>query len=45
MRRAAESEPISPEERIAALHELQEWVTEKRIDLKKWQKSIRDGRR
>lgn len=45
VRQAAEGEPVSPEERIAALHELQKWAAEKKVDLKKWQKSIRDGRR
>ena len=42
--RAAESVP-SPEERIAALHSLQRWAKEKRIDLEKWKKTIKDGRR
>lgn len=45
LRQAAERETISPEERIAALHELQRWAEEKRIDLKKWQQTIKDGRR
>jgi len=45
LRQAAEKEAISPAERIAALHELQRWVAEKRIDLKEWQRTIKDGRR
>ncbi len=43
---AAEHErQLSPEERIAALHQLQDWVAEKQIDLEEWQQTIRDGRR
>ena len=45
LRQAAEQEAISPEERIAALRELQKRVAEKRIDLKNWQRTIKDGRR
>lgn len=42
--RAAEIAP-SPEERVAALHTLQRWAKEKRVNLEKWQKMIKDGRR
>ena len=42
--RAAEIAPSS-EERIEALHSLQRWAKEKRINLKEWQKMIKDGRR
>src|SRR6266849_10659381 len=35
---AAETAAPSPEERLAALHTLQQWVKEKRIDLEKWKK-------
>ncbi len=42
---AAEMAAPSPEERLAALHTLQQWVKEKRIDLEKWKKTIKDGRR
>ena len=44
VQRAAEAAP-SPEERIAALHSLQRWAKEKRIDLEKWKKLIKRGRR
>ncbi len=42
---AAENDAPSPEERVAALRELQRRTEESRIDLKKWQKAIKDGRR
>jgi DNA repair photolyase len=42
---AAEKAAPSPVERVAALRTLQRWAKEKRIDLKKWQKMIKDGRR
>ena len=42
--RAAEVAP-SFQERIDALHSLQRWAEEKRINLKEWQKMIKDGRR
>lgn len=35
----------SADERIAALHELQRLTEERGIDLKKWQRTIKDGRR
>jgi len=41
--RAAEIAP-SPEERIDALHSLQRWAKEKKVNLKQWQKTIKDGR-
>lgn len=44
LHQAAEAVP-SPAERIAALHSLQRWAKEKRIDLEKWKKTIKDGRR
>jgi Ribbon-helix-helix protein, copG family len=44
LHQAAEATP-SPEERLAALHSLQRWAKEKRIDFKKWKKTIKDGRR
>jgi hypothetical protein len=44
VRRAAEAVP-SHEERIAALHSLQHWAKEKRIDLEKWKELIKNGRR
>ncbi len=45
LRQAAENEAIPPAERIAALHEVQRWAAEKRVDLKAWQRTIKDGRR
>lgn len=45
LRQAAQQESISPEERVAALHELQRWVAEDQVDLKRWQQTIKDGRR
>jgi hypothetical protein len=42
--RAAETAP-SAEERIAALHSLQRWAKEKRVNLEKWKKMIKDGHR
>ena len=45
VRQAAESAAPSTEERLAALDVLQHWAKEKRVDLKKWQKIIKDGRR
>jgi DNA repair photolyase len=42
--RAAETAP-SPEERIAALHSLQRLAKEKCVNLEKWSKMIRNGRR
>lgn len=42
---ATREQGATPEERIAALHELQKWVTEKRIDLDEWQQTIRDAHR
>jgi len=44
VQRAAEAVP-SREERIAALQSLQRWAKEKRIDLEKWKRMIKDGRR
>jgi hypothetical protein len=44
VQRAAAIVPSS-EERIDALHSLQQWAKEKRINLKEWQKMIKDGRR
>jgi hypothetical protein len=44
LRQASQQESISPAERIAALRELQRSVAEKRIDLKKWQRTVKDGR-
>lgn len=45
LRKVDEADAPSPEERIAALHELQRITAEQGIDLKKWRKTIRDGRR
>jgi len=45
LNQAAETAAPSPEERIAALQALQRWAKAKRIDLKKWQKMIKNGRR
>lgn len=45
LREAAERETISPEERIAALHALQRSLAAKKVDFKKWQQTIKDGRR
>ncbi len=42
---AAENDEPSPAERIAALRELQRMTKESGIDLEKWQKTIKDGRR
>ena len=42
---ATENDAPSPEDRIAALHTLQRWAKEKKIDLEKWKQTIRDGRR
>ena len=44
VQRAAEAVP-SREERIAALQSLQRWAKVKRIDLEKWKRMIKDGRR
>ncbi|CAN5501546.1 hypothetical protein BH18VER1_BH18VER1_07810 [soil metagenome] len=35
----------TPEERIAALHELQRLTRERGIDIEKWKRTIKDGRR
>lgn len=43
--KADETDTPTAEERIAALHELQRITKERGIDLKQWQKTIRDGRR
>lgn len=45
LRQANERDALTPTERIAALHALQRAVKEKGIDLEKWKKTIRDGRR
>ena len=42
---AAEADAPSAQERVAALHELQRMTKERGIDLKKWQQTIKDGRR
>ncbi len=43
--RATEAEQITVDERIDALHTLQRWVKEKKIDTDKWRRTIKDGRR
>jgi predicted transcriptional regulator len=45
LHQAAETAAPSTEERLAALDALQRWAKEKRIDLGKWKKTIKDGRR
>lgn len=45
LNKADESATLSPEERIAALHELQRLTKERGINIAKWQQTIKDGRR
>ena len=45
LQQAAQNEAVSPAERLTALHELQRSVADKRVDLKEWQQTIKDGRR
>lgn len=43
--KAEEVDQPTPEERIAALHELQRLTAERGIDVEKWKRDIRNGRR
>lgn len=43
--KADQSDIPSPEERIAALHELQRWAKEAKIDLEEWKRMTKHGRR
>lgn len=46
LQQAAAREPsASPEERIAALHQLQKDLKDRDVDFDAWQQTIRDGRR
>ena len=42
--KADQNDMLSPEERIAALHELQRWAKDAKIDFKQWKRTIKDGR-
>ncbi len=43
--RAEENDPLTPEERVAALHEVQRRTRDLGIDLEKWQLTMSDARR
>ena len=43
--KAEQTDAPTPEERIAALHELQRLTAERGIDVEKWKQTIKDGRR
>jgi ribbon-helix-helix CopG family protein len=40
-----QEETLSPEEKIALLHDLQRRLKEQGVDFEKWKKTIRNGRR
>ena len=43
--KADETDALTSEDRVAALHALQRLTTERNIDVKKWQQDIKDARR
>ncbi len=43
--KAEEADALTPAQRIAALHQLQRVTAERGVDLEKWKRIIKDGRR